>query len=229
MKHYKLINTQTSEEHLCNKITIDGFDYYVGNIAIKFKYGISKLNEIVEILLGYDATLYKGIICTNNPNIDIPKVVDDFKYDYDKLGKSMITDALVAFEKEHGYSLQTKEERDLTFKETGRGGDYLYYRNYTVDNNFVYLHYEEHTRHDRPYSVTLELPLKSFTYPKLKKSQETHPNSNEDMIEFLDFSKSTNKEKSLYEMRCLLEGKPIDSKKLLQLWKEQKSKIIYYE
>ena len=221
MKHYKLINKQTSEEHLCNKVTIDEFDYYVSNTAIGFKYGISKLNQIVEILVGYDATLYKGIICTNNPNIDIPKVVDDFKYDYDKLGKSMITDALVAFEKEHGYSLQTKEERDLTFKETGRGGDYLYYSNYKVDDNFVYLHYYEHTRHDRPYWVTLELPLKSFIYPKLKKSQETHHFTEDDMIEFSEwyFKETFNTE---------LEDTFKSTKELLQLWKEQKPKIIYY-
>jgi len=28
---YKLINAQTKEEHLCDKVTIDGFDYYVSD------------------------------------------------------------------------------------------------------------------------------------------------------------------------------------------------------
>lgn len=27
----KLINTQTKEEHLCEKVTIDGFEYYVSD------------------------------------------------------------------------------------------------------------------------------------------------------------------------------------------------------
>ena len=31
MKKYKLINTTTKEEHLCDKVTIDGFDYYVSD------------------------------------------------------------------------------------------------------------------------------------------------------------------------------------------------------
>lgn len=53
--------------------------------------------------------------------------------------------------------------------------------------------------------------------------------SEQDMIEFLDFSKSTNQEKSFYEMECLLKGKSIDSKEIFQLWKEQQPKIVYYE
>lgn len=28
---YKLINKTTSEEHLCDKVTIDGFDYYLSD------------------------------------------------------------------------------------------------------------------------------------------------------------------------------------------------------
>lgn len=31
MKKYKLINNQTKEEYLCDKVTIDGFDYYVSD------------------------------------------------------------------------------------------------------------------------------------------------------------------------------------------------------
>ena len=51
---YKLINNITKEEHLCDKITIEGFDYYVR----------------------------KGfVLVTNNPNIvDIPKVIDEIEY-----------------------------------------------------------------------------------------------------------------------------------------------------
>jgi hypothetical protein len=44
--------------------------------------------------------------------------------------------------------------------------------------------------------------------------------SGEDMIAFLDWSKSTNKEKSEYELRRLFHGKEIDSKKLLTIWLE---------
>jgi pyruvate carboxylase len=49
--------------------------------------------------------------------------------------------------------------------------------------------------------------------------------SEEDMIESLDFSKSTNQEKSIYVARCLLNGKHIESKEILRIWKEQKPKL----
>jgi hypothetical protein len=45
--------------------------------------------------------------------------------------------------------------------------------------------------------------------------------SEEDMVAFLDWSKTTNKEKSEYELKCLLNGKEIDSKKLFTIWFEQ--------
>jgi len=41
--------------------------------------------------------------------------------------------------------------------------------------------------------------------------------SEEDMIEFLNFSKSTNQKKSLYEMGCLLKEIPIESKEIFKL------------
>jgi len=33
---YRLINKQTGEEHLCDKVTIDGFDYYVSDDKINY-------------------------------------------------------------------------------------------------------------------------------------------------------------------------------------------------
>ena len=45
--------------------------------------------------------------------------------------------------------------------------------------------------------------------------------SEEDMIAFLDWSKSTNQEKSEYELKCLLAGVVIDSKTLFNMWAKQ--------
>jgi hypothetical protein len=53
------------------------------------------------------------------------------------------------------------------------------------------------------------------------KWQEERMYSEEDMLAFLDWSKSTNKEKSEYELKCLLNGKDIDSKKLFIMWFEK--------
>lgn len=79
---YKLIHSQTKEEHLCDKVTIDEFDYYVSDIDVildsssPFVYtkkdGIYKF-EVIDAIL--DISDYpKIVIATNNPNIDIPKV-----------------------------------------------------------------------------------------------------------------------------------------------------------
>jgi hypothetical protein len=45
--------------------------------------------------------------------------------------------------------------------------------------------------------------------------------SEEDMVAFLDWSKSTNREKSEYELSCLLKGNHIDSQVLFNMWFEQ--------
>ena len=47
----------------------------------------------------------------------------------------------------------------------------------------------------------------------------------EDMIRFLDFSKSANHKKLVYESRCLLNGMLIESEEILRIWEEHQSKI----
>jgi len=56
------------------------------------------------------------------------------------------------------------------------------------------------------------------------KWQQERSYSEEDMIAFLDWSKSTNQEKSEYELKCLLAGVVIDSKTLFNKWFEQHKK-----
>ena len=93
---YLLISKQTAEQTLCDKVTIDGFDYYIDytqpieagkwyisnqapRLCVKIKEGpypyihlSSKGEEIA------DFHTWRGIIiCTNNPNLDIPQVVDE--------------------------------------------------------------------------------------------------------------------------------------------------------
>jgi hypothetical protein len=53
------------------------------------------------------------------------------------------------------------------------------------------------------------------------KWQQERMYSEEDMVAFLDWSKSTNYEKSEYELSCLLKGKAINSQVLFNLWFKQ--------
>lgn len=81
---YKLINTITNEEHLCEKITIDGFDYYItiSNITNGECYLYKK--EIKQFLnSGYDGVNFKKVIATNNPNINSPQLINEVE----KLGE----------------------------------------------------------------------------------------------------------------------------------------------
>lgn len=90
---YKLVNKKTKEENICSKITIGGFVHYVTEEEpIKNNWFLHKTNADCSIHkcihrdglhvisnnnMDYFLRYCKKIIATNNPNIDIPKVVDE--------------------------------------------------------------------------------------------------------------------------------------------------------
>ena len=169
---YKLINNKTQESNLCDRITIDGFDYFVSNEVIKDvrpykgKWQVEKgsiLNKFPTYLT--DLSECKLVIATNNPDIDIPKVVDE---------------------------VERLALNEFPSKTTDQWNDYW-------------------SIHER----------KGFI-KGYNKSQETHPFSEEDMIEFADW---------VYRSQFGPEGYTQDreTKELLQIWQEQKPKTIYYE
>ena len=84
---YKLINLKTKEEHLCDKVTIDCFNYYVSDEEIKvgdwYTWNGNKNNapslctdtyNESSILDSQGFTKFYKVIATNNPNIDVPQV-----------------------------------------------------------------------------------------------------------------------------------------------------------
>lgn len=166
---YKLINKTTKEEHLCDKVTIDGFDYYVSD-------ELPKLNDVVITSVGnihyikdnskdfieYISKLGKKIIATTSPNIDIPKVVDEVE---------------------------------------------------ELSEKFIGCKYED-----------IEDSIDQIGYDSFKrgynKSQETHPFSEEDMIEFAEWRR---------DFEFTEEFSRYEKEELLQVWKEQQPKIVYYE
>jgi hypothetical protein len=92
---YKLIHQETKKETICEKVvTGDGFEYYVSNqdrslndFVLLNNKPISKLPDYngYHVIQLIDETLLDSanalncpkVIATNNPNIDIPKVVDE--------------------------------------------------------------------------------------------------------------------------------------------------------
>lgn len=171
---YKLINKQTKEEHLCDKVTIDGFNYYVSDESVRKEDGWcwdSRYKKLVTPEQNlktstHDADFYCKIIATNNPNTDVPKVVDEVE----ELAAKSYTNKFTSY-----------KVRKQGFK-TG-----------------------------------------------YNKSQETHPFSEEDMIEFdewVDNMGYTQVANGLYKSLSYEKGKI--TKELLQLWKKQRIKTIYY-
>lgn len=169
MNKYKLINLKTNEEHLCEKVEIDGFEYYLSNEEIMngdWSYDImmKSINQINNVYS-------KKVIATNNSNIDLPKVVDEVE----KLA-------------------------NIYCKEMDRIGEF----------------------HD----------FHSFKYA-YNKSQESCPFSEEDMIEFAEWCQnqyfySTVEKKWSTEFK-IYDGVLYTTKELIELWKQQKTKIVYYE
>lgn len=187
--NYKLINKQTGEETLCDKVTIDGFDYYVNDDEIKVgDYYLTFTNKTVMGNVrrcedsSYNFNHCKKVICTNNSNIDdIPKIVNEVE----ELALKTTLQPKVLFDK-----LKKCSQNDaLLIDEFG-------------DYNIV--KYRETTGFISGYN----------------KSQETHPFSEDDMKNFGKFCIENNV--------CKEENRYYQYWELLQLWKEQQLKTVYY-
>lgn len=179
---YKLINKTTGEEHLCDKVTIDGFDYYVSNEEININ-NIYAYNTVLNTVIFLDESLdfytylndtkkvWFKVIATTNPGIDIPKVVN-----------------------EGAKSAKEQQEFEL---ETGR-------------------------------TLEAALCIKMGFLLGYKKSQETHPNSDEDVKSYLNFVEDNyHYHSSGWYDRDSDEN--ITREQMFINWKEQKIKTIYYE
>lgn len=176
---YKLINSVTKKETICDKVTIDGFDYYINNDKLIPNYYVfdpigNRITKIHLVSKKGENFGAKKVIATTNPNIDIPKVIDEVE----RLASDVVN---------NNPSLITDREKISCF--AGWIDGYL-------------------------------------------KSKKTHSNSDEDLIEFAEFvAKYTDKNKN-HKGEVLHAKSKYDGAErttdLLQLWKEQKPKIVYY-
>ena len=173
---YLLINQQTGKETICEKVSIDEFDYYVcaelpsigdKSILDEENFGPLIITHHIKCEIGYEG---KKIIATNNHYLDIPQVVDE-----DKVIK-------------------------LAFKHIACTKDSQFDRG--VFHGFVAGYH---------------------------KSQETHPFSEEDMVEFAVWLNDTD---GIVKQTKHIDFSKSDkevAKELLQLWKSQQPKKVYYK
>ena len=184
---YKLINKTTGEEHICEKVVIDGWDYYVsdekgqiGDIVVeKYVDGTIGLEQI-DTLNDIDLLLQKKVIATNNPSIDIPKVVEE---------------------------VEIIEETACKIA------------------NVTLNWYKDKNNKDRDESIIFHVDGIILGY---NKSQETHPNSDDDMVEFAEWLTLNTNSTSIHGEYIYKNVRRV-TKELIQLWKEQRPKTLYYE
>jgi len=89
MEKYQLINSHIQEKYLCEKFIIDVFDYYVSNDKpINGDYGLVNYKTITNIshwdeFYKFNPNINcKKVVATNNPNIDLPKVIEEVEKEF---------------------------------------------------------------------------------------------------------------------------------------------------
>lgn len=178
MNKYKLVNTATKEEHICEKVVVGGFDYYICNESAKDDFFVynSKYNEVFKIqtkkyplakILDFDLwnSIYKKVIATNNHDRnfkEIPKVIDEV----------------------HVLALKNADKEDWDFQSQEGCGYYDHVEGFKNG-------YDE--------------------------SQLTHPFSEENVYDIIDFIARNPKTKAMFKGD------------ILKLWKSEQIKTIYYE
>lgn len=100
---YKLINLETKEEFICEKVIVDGYEYYYGiEIPINGEWAIYNNKQLVKTSNISNPLIHKKVIATNNPSLDIPQIVDEV----DEMANSA-----------NGYLVYAKNEKAPIFKE----------------------------------------------------------------------------------------------------------------
>lgn len=82
---YKLINKTTNETHVCDKVIIDGFDYYVKEDLVKEDEFFLMGNEIIQnsslLTDEWCKSKQPKVIASNDLSTNIPKVVTEEPYE----------------------------------------------------------------------------------------------------------------------------------------------------
>jgi hypothetical protein len=171
---YKLINPTTKEEHICNKVVVDGFDYYISGNEIKagecYYRDSGVVSQMTEELLEYydsikanDSHKRYKVVATNKPTFK-GRVVDEVYIHLKELYKSEI-------------------QKETTF----------------IVNN----------------------PKRVMDFQTgFSAHSETHPNSDEDMINYAYW---------LLDIKTFNDWhKETPPKQLLEIWKSQQPKVVYF-
>ena len=147
---YLLKNNKTKEETICSLVTIDGFEYYVDDneiiqkdFYIDFRSDGNKLEQFKTkedwVLVGICDS--KKVITTNNPNIDIPKVIDEVKTLSLEYTINKNTQFFTKHDFENGYR-KAKETYHFTVQDMLDFGKYCINNQLCKEENRYYQYWE---------------------------------------------------------------------------------------
>jgi hypothetical protein len=99
-QQYILINLETKEEFICEKVVIEGMDYYVSDEKITKHTKPCYCYNSIKNTLDKDIVFYQGvmpmyhyegfkkIVATTSPSMDVPKVIDSI-YDLSEVSSEV--------------------------------------------------------------------------------------------------------------------------------------------
>lgn len=142
MKKFKLINKQTGEEHLCEKVVIDGWDYYVSdNHAVSGDFALYAGHVTKKLVDTEWTTGDKKVIATNNPNIDVPKVVDETWEFFKKIDGTCEKDKYEHWLYKSGYN-KSQETHPFSEEDMKKFGKFCIENNVCEEENRYYQYWE---------------------------------------------------------------------------------------
>lgn len=219
---YKLIHKLTGQEAICEKVTIEGFDYYFSNSKIQAEDDIfCDVNSLDSYR--HDAVKHIALPridkCIEIVGNDVWIKIEGVPYELEGCANSTVHKVIAT---NNSFSNIPKVIDEIP--------DEAIIEHSNVVANFLY----DSARHR---DSAIKSLFKIAAQSGYSKAQETHPYSEEDIIEFLEWLPrkgirfDTKKKGVIYWMMYenAVHKSLGTTKELFQLWKSQQIKTIYYE
>lgn len=146
---YKLINKKTNKETICDKVTIDGYDYYIQNESSEecFYYNMFFNQHLNQLLhknnLHHENMESKEVFATNNPISKSPQIINKveklaIEYNQKRFvsgfnpSKDVFASGILSGWKQSHETYSFSEEDMIEFTEWAAISHYHYYYNGTI-------------------------------------------------------------------------------------------------
>lgn len=201
---YKLINNKNKEEHLCDKVAVDGFEYYVSSEKPKIK----------DWFIDFDIT---------------DKDIEEVPF-YSKISQCVSIDETTTSTNKIILNIGSPPRTDLVWNVEA---DIEYCKKIIATNN-PNIDIPKITDQALEFANQLHQKMdydKGRWYGRIEgynKSQEIYSFNEEDIIDFLRFIETN----YYYESSCWIDKETDDvitRNNLVKQWKEQRIKTLYYE